>query len=133
MKHDIRRVEEAVIRPYMGAGKKEGLSFVPKTEYAMLYVDDEPAGFCGLRYLGNRATYRNLYVRPLFRGQGLGATLIRYQISRSREMSMQFAIAYTNPNSLRLYLGCGGVLMDSDRFYGLVHFDLKDHYRVRGL
>lgn len=132
MSHEIVRVQEAAILPFRKQAVKEGLSFVPNTEYAMLRVDGKDAGFCGIRWFATRAVFRNLYVEPQYRGQGYGAELIRYQIGRAREMGRSSATAYTNWNSQSLYLAAGGVLSPNDRYYGMVTFALNDRLQVPG-
>ena len=133
MKHDIRQVSAEEIQPYVEQGKREGLLFLPNTEYSMVYVDGVAAGFGGLRTKQRQATFRNLYVFDEYRGQGLGIMLIRYRITRSRELGMTKAIAYTNWNSLPVYLKCGATLLNDKRYYGRVVFNLLDRFRVRGL
>ena len=133
VKHEIRQVTNEDIKPFMNQGKKEGLSFVRNTDFYAAFDEGAIVGYCGIRWFSNRAVFRNLWVSTDVRGQGLGTTLIRFQISKSREMAKTKAIAYTNWNSKKLYISCGGRLKDSERYYGLIEFDLTDRYRVRGL
>ena len=132
MRSQIVRVDEDAIEPYKKQGIKEGLSFVASTEYAMLRVDGEDAGFCGIRWFPTRAVFRNLYVFPKYRGNGYGTALIQYQIGRARELGRSTATAYTNWNSMKLYVAAGGALDDNPRYYGRVTFALNDRLRVPG-
>lgn len=132
MSYEIVRTDEQDILPFRKQAIKEGLSFVENTEYAILRVNGNPAGFCGIRWFPGRAVFRNLYVVSEYRGQGYGSELIRYQIGRAREMGRSSATAYTNWNSQSLYLAAGGVLSPNERYYGMVTFQLNDRLRVPG-
>lgn len=57
----------------------------PRGRLAIVWADDRPAGCIALRPTdANRAEAKRLYVRPAFRGRGLGRALVEWLISEAR-------------------------------------------------
>jgi len=126
VKHDIRRVASDEISDLFAAGKREGLLFVDGTQYAALYEDSAPRGYCGIKFRKASAVFRNLWVSPDFRGRGYGESLIAYQKEWALSAGYTKAIAYCTDLSINLYRKQGGVDMPHPRFHDVVTFSLGD-------
>lgn len=101
--------EEAVKRDMMGAACRTELAF----------VQGEPAGIATWFWIYNsfrpaRALYvEDLYVRPQFRGRGLGQRLLAMlgDRARSRGGYLQWQVLDWNAPSIEFYKSLGAVLM----------------------
>jgi putative acetyltransferase len=64
----------------------------------LLLVEDEPAGCVALRQLdATRGEFKRLYVRPRYRGMGLGQVLLEWIIARARAAGYTELVADTMP------------------------------------
>jgi GNAT superfamily N-acetyltransferase len=74
-------------------------------------VDGEPAGCAALRRLGpTRCEAKRLYVRPAFRGAGLGKALLEWLTAQARAMGYREMVGDTMPvmsRALEMYLKSG--------------------------
>lgn len=70
----------------------------PGGRLVMAMSEGEPAGCAALRRFDeNRAEAKRLYVRPRFRGQGVGHALLEWVICRAREMGYRELVGDTVP------------------------------------
>jgi GNAT superfamily N-acetyltransferase len=64
----------------------------------LLLVDEQPAGCVALRPLDEiRGEFKRLYVRPQYRGQGLGRVLLDWIIEQARTAGFRELVADTMP------------------------------------
>ena len=79
----------------------------PSGRLAMAMVDGQPAGCIALRRLdASRAEVKRLYLRPAFRGLGLGRGLLEWVIAEARAAGYQEMMGDTMPemrDALALY------------------------------
>ncbi len=79
----------------------------PHGRLALAWVDEQPAGCVALRrYDATRAEAKRLYVRPHFRGCGLGRALLEWVIAEARSAGYAEIIGDTMPvmtDALALY------------------------------
>ena len=73
----------------------------------LLYMPEGAAGCVALRpFDQTRAEFKRLYVRPGWRGQGLGRHLLAWVVARAKELGYQELVADTMPemtSALALY------------------------------
>jgi GNAT superfamily N-acetyltransferase len=70
----------------------------PGGRLALALVDWQPAGCAALRRLdGERCEFKRLYVRPRFRGRGLGRQLLAWAIAEARTAGYRQAVCDTMP------------------------------------
>jgi GNAT superfamily N-acetyltransferase len=101
--------EELVVRDMLGTACHSDLAF----------ADGEPAGIATWFWIYNsfrpaRALYvEDLYVRPAFRGRGLGRRLLALLAGRAREKGgyLQWQVLDWNTPSIAFYQRLGAVLM----------------------
>jgi len=83
----------------------------PHGALALLEVEGQSAGCVALRRLDEgRAEFKRLYVRPAYRGGGLGRELLVWVTARAREMGYRELLADTMPEmaaALEMYLRAG--------------------------
>ena len=83
----------------------------PAGRLYLAFCNREPAGCIGLRRLdAERCEMKRLYVRPRFRGQGLGGMLAQKIIWDAKEIGYQYMLLDTLPflqGALKLYKSCG--------------------------
>ena len=79
----------------------------PAGRLALATVDGKPGGCIALRRVDSqRAELKRLYVRPGFRGHGLGRTLLRWAINQARAAGYSEVVGDTMPamrEALALY------------------------------
>jgi GNAT superfamily N-acetyltransferase len=79
----------------------------PAGRLALATVDGQPAGCIAMRRVDlNRAELKRLYVRPAFRGLGLGRALIEWTMSEARAVGYTELVGDTMPvmrDALALY------------------------------
>jgi putative acetyltransferase len=64
----------------------------------LLLVEDQPAGCAALRRFDEtRAEFKRLYVRPQYRGQGLGHVLLDWIIEQAKALGYRELVADTMP------------------------------------
>jgi len=77
----------------------------------LAFVNDQPAGCVGLRKIeGGASEMKRLYVRPLFRGQGIGRQLVLALVKDARELGYARMLLDTLPSmkrALELYRTMG--------------------------
>lgn len=80
---------------------------MPGGRLAAAWAGDEPAGCVALRWLDERrGEFKRLYVRPAFRGRGLGKLLVEWVIREARSAGYAELVADTMPvmqEALALY------------------------------
>jgi len=70
----------------------------PDGRLALIWVEREPAGSIALRRLdAGRAEIKRLYVRPAFRGRGLGRALLEWAIAQARAAGYSEMVGDTMP------------------------------------
>jgi GNAT superfamily N-acetyltransferase len=70
----------------------------PGGALGLLMVEGEVAGCVALRRFDeNRGEFKRLYVRPAYRGMGLGRVLLDWVIGRARELGYRKLVADTMP------------------------------------
>ncbi len=70
----------------------------PQGRLALALVDSEPAGCVALRPIdARRCEAKRLYVRPKFRGQGIGIALLKWVIAEARSAGYSEIVADTMP------------------------------------
>lgn len=90
----------------------------PKGRLLLAYAEDSPVGTACLRELvGKTGEVERVYVRPDFRGQGLGKALVRKLID------VAIGIGYT-----RLRLGSAGYMREAHHLYRSMGFTEIEPY-----
>jgi len=88
--------------------KKYGM---PSGRLYLLFVNDEAAGCVGLRKLDKqKCELKRLYVKPKFRGEGLGDLLLERIIGDARRIGYKYMSLDTLPfltRALEMYRRCG--------------------------
>ena len=83
----------------------------PGGRLALAWIEQEPAGCIALRWLDEgRAEAKRLYVRPRFRGLGLGRALMEWAIAEARAAAYSELVGDTMPemnSALELYQRMG--------------------------
>jgi putative acetyltransferase len=83
----------------------------PGGRLGLALIDDEPAGCAALRrFDGTRCEAKRLYVRPKFRGRGLGRALLDWVIAEARGAGYSELLGDTMPvmaAALEIYLRMG--------------------------
>jgi putative acetyltransferase len=83
----------------------------PGGRLAMALIDGEPAGCAALRQFdAERCEAKRLYLRPRFRGSGLGRTLMDWVIAEARRMGYREMVGDTMPvmtQALEMYRRMG--------------------------
>jgi GNAT superfamily N-acetyltransferase len=70
----------------------------PGGRLALALVDGQPAGCAALRRVdGERCEFKRLYVRPQFRGAGLGRQLLAWVIAEAKAAGYRQAVCDTMP------------------------------------
>ena len=79
----------------------------PRGRLAVALIDGQPAGCGALKpFDGSRCEFKRLYVRPAFRGAGLGQALLDWLIAEARAAGYQEVLGDTMPvmeAALRMY------------------------------
>ena len=90
------------------------------------YYEDSPAGFALFfhsfsTFLGKPGLYlEDLYVKPEFRGKGIGRALLTYLARLAKERGcgrLEWSVLDWNEPAIRLYKGVGAVSMDDWTVY----------------
>lgn len=88
--------------------RKYGL---PAGRLYIAFYDGEAAGCIGLRKIDEKnCEMKRLYVRPAFRGKGIGGRLVQKIIGDAKEIGYAHLLLDTLPfltSALRMYQGCG--------------------------
>lgn len=88
---DIQHYEEEIAHLEMKYGLPDGRLY-------LAYCDGELAGCIGLRKLdGGNCEMKRLYVRPAFRGKGIGGRLVRQIIADARKIGYSHMLLDTLP------------------------------------
>ena len=96
---------------------------------------DEPAGFALFfhnfsTFLGRPGIYlEDLYVRPEFRGNGIGRAMLVYLAGLAKERDcgrLEWSVLDWNEPAIRLYRGIGAVSMDDWTVYRVAGEDLDE-------
>ncbi len=65
-------------------------------------------GFCGIDFQGSRAVFKNAYIRPEYRGNGLWQTMFEYRrVVASMRKGIKAIEATCTDMSINLYLRLG--------------------------
>lgn len=79
--------------------------------FFVVYVDGEPAGCGGVQFFGGEyAELKRMFVRPRFRGQGLGKTLVNHLANYAKEHGIEVLRLETGNmqvEALNLYVRMG--------------------------
>lgn len=71
---------------------------MPDGRLYLLYCDDQAAGCIGLRKIDDQnCEMKRLYIRPEFRGNGLGVILVKKIIEDAREIGYSYMLLDTLP------------------------------------
>lgn len=102
MSHTIDEVPDAVALRFLEEhdAKREGVFVRSADRWLGAWVDGELAGVLALHTKRRAIKISSLYVRPVYRGRGLGRALIAWATS---EPGASY-VAYALPMSLRLFL-----------------------------
>jgi putative acetyltransferase len=88
-----------------------GAYLPPAGRLALAMVDGEPAGCAALRrFDAQRGEAKRLFVRPAFRGRGLGLALLEWIIAEAREAGYRELVGDTLPvmdKALEMYRRIG--------------------------
>jgi GNAT superfamily N-acetyltransferase len=83
----------------------------PAGRLALALVDGEPAGCAALRPVdGERGEFKRLYVRPQYRGTGLGRALLAWVVAEARAAGYRELVCDTMPvmaDALAMYERAG--------------------------
>lgn len=103
----------------------------PGGTLALLLVEDEVAGCVALRRFDEtRGEFKRLYVRPAYRGMGLGKVLLDWMVGRARELGYRKLVADTMPQmekALAMYDQAGFMRIEayaSDPTPGAVYLEM---------
>lgn len=98
------------LKPFIEAGMKEGLSFIDKTHYYALSLENDIIGFCGLVIYGKRAIFKNDYVAPDWRGNRLWDVLFTHRLNVCKALkTVAYIEADANAKSHPGYLRMGAM------------------------
>lgn len=79
----------------------------PDGRLALAWVEQEPAGCIALRrFDAQRAEVKRLYLRPAYRGMGLGRALLEWVLGKARAIGYSEVLGHTMPvmqDALALY------------------------------
>jgi putative acetyltransferase len=93
----------------------------PDGRLALAWVDDAPAGCVALRrHDARRAEAKRLYVRPAFRGRGIGSALLQWVIAEARAAGYAEIVGDTMP-----------VMTDALALYDRMGFERTEPYLER--
>jgi GNAT superfamily N-acetyltransferase len=105
----IRPTTELEIAPYKKQASAEKIRFTPKTE--LFVIEDDKGtvyGFSGIDFQGSRAVFKNAYVMPEYRGNGIWRELFNYRYAvASMRKGIKTVEATCTPMSINLYLRLG--------------------------
>src|ERR671914_825479 len=113
LSHEIVATEEALQKWLFGER--------PVAEVAIGDDEDEPAGFALFfhsfsTFLGRPGIYlEDLYVRPEFRGRGIGQALLTHLARLAKErgcVRLEWSVLDGNKRAIKLYKGIGAVPME---------------------
>ena len=77
--------------------------FIEKYETYIVWVDEQPAGFCAISREAEKASIEHLWVSPEYIGKGIGSTLFKHMLSRCKELGAVVLRIESDPNALGFY------------------------------
>ena len=77
--------------------------FIERHETYVVYLDQEPVGFCAIAMEDVRVSMEHLWVLPEYMGKGIGTDLFRHMLSRGRELGAQVLEIESDPNAQGFY------------------------------
>lgn len=92
------------LEPFREAAQKESIIFSSNALYVKYVWDGQIVGFASVVHRGPVSLCKSLWVSPAFRGRGIGAELIDWQL---RQSVGRRAEANCTPASLGLYKKAG--------------------------
>ncbi len=131
--HEVVATEESVRRSLFGPR--------PDAEVVIGYVNDEPAGFALFfhnysTFLGQRGLYlEDLFVKPAFRGHGVGRRLLRHLARLAVERGcgrFEWWVLDWNAPAIAFYESLGARPMSDWTVYRLTGDALRDLARAGG-
>lgn len=118
LSHEVSATEE-VLKESLFGGRRVA-------EALLAYLGDEPVGFALFfhnfsTFLGRPGIYlEDLYVRPEFRGSGIGRTLLAHLVKLAKERGcgrLEWWVLDWNEPSIGFYKSLGAVAMDDWTVY----------------
>ncbi|MHA1975876.1 MAG: GNAT family N-acetyltransferase [Candidatus Hodarchaeales archaeon] len=96
----FREFANVIVEEFAFFTPPEGISY-------LLYIDEEVVGMGALRYINkDTGEIKRMYVRPLFRGKGLGKKLLQQLLKKGKELGFSKIYLNTAPfmrSALHLY------------------------------
>ncbi len=98
---------KADITPYVKQAEKEGLTFCQNTQYYGLYKDNVLLGFTGILWYQKKAVFKNSYVFPEYRKQGVYREMLDHRLKLAKRLGVTTVEATCTAMSLPWYLKNG--------------------------
>lgn len=77
--------------------------FIEQHETYVAWMDDQPAGFCAISQVDEKASIEHLWVSPGYIGKGIGAALFKHIFARCRELKVRVLEIESDPNARGFY------------------------------
>jgi GNAT superfamily N-acetyltransferase len=119
--YSIRETDEDVIWRYVVLARRERLTVSHLDEVYGAFGDGRLLGFGGIVFYKRHAKLKTFWVRPEYRGRGIGTALLERRLERCRELGMEYVTATVTRHSVRMYLRRGATI--TKRY--------RNHHRVR--
>lgn len=107
----IKEITLSDLQPFMAEAKRANLTFAQDTQYYGYYIGDLLAGFTGVRWLSDKAIFKNAYVSPAYRRKGIYKTMFDYRAQLAKYKGLKIIEASCTPMSLPLYLAAGATVI----------------------
>lgn len=97
----------ADLAPHIKQAEKEGLTFCQNTQYYGYYKGSELLGFTGILWYQKKAVFKNSYVFPEHRGNGIYREMLEHRIKLAKRLGVTTVEATCTAMSLPWYIKNG--------------------------
>lgn len=124
MSLSIQAVDAYFIEQYKPLLLKEGLCFCKKTKLFGCFIDNQFVGLTGILWYKTKVVFKNHFVFPENRKQGIFAFMLDYSIARVKETNVKIIEAHCLPASIPAYLNAGGKIIKTFKLCKKIHINL---------